>query len=384
MKHLLIDCTFLINELKRKRPPHGIPRVVLASLHNYLDRFQLVYQVRGRIFILPKSISKKIALLMLSWDFKRYSKVLALVIQGIFLSEKIKKNDSYFLLKIDQNGMKYPSYFSSINKMGIKMLVTIHDIFPIIYPEYSEPNYSIQFEHNIKMSLKNAVGMICVSQFTKETLAHYVKSTGLISPPTIAAALAPGFSPDFPQGKRPINEPYFVMISTIVARKNHLLLLHIWRKLADQLGAKAPKLVIIGKRSSECSSTIEMLDRCEQLRKLVIEVQASDQELTNYLLHATALLFPTFAEGYGLPLMEALNIGVPVIASDLPIFREIALDVPEYLDPIDGKGWLEMIKVYAQEQSLPREAQLSRIKKFKMPTWEEHFNKIDLFLEELV
>jgi glycosyltransferase involved in cell wall biosynthesis len=171
------------------------------------------------------------------------------------------------------------------------------------------------------------------------------------------------------------------MISTLVARKNHLLLLHIWRELANKLQDKTPKLVIIGKRSAECSSTLNMLDRCQQIKPYVIETIASDQELQNYLTHATALLFPTFAEGYGLPLIEALNAKVPVIASDLPVFREIAHEIPDYLSPIDGQGWMNLIMDYAEPNSKARNAQLKRLAQFKIVPWDEHFRAVDLFYD---
>ncbi len=380
-KHLLIDSTFLITELKRKRPPHGIPRVILAYLRYYMGDLRLVYRLRGKLFILPQHYSQKIAELLLLWDFKLYPKILLLIIRALFAAEKINDRDHYFLFKLDQNGMKYPNYFNQLNKMGINTLIMIHDLFPITHPEYSDPNYAKQFATNIKLSLKNAAGILCVSQNTKNILTHYVQINNLPSPPSAATNLAPGFQPGFAHSIRPIEGPYFVIISTIVARKNHLLLLHIWRKLVDDLGSKAPKLVIIGKRSSECTNTLALLERCQQLRQQVIELTATDEELQNYLVHAKALLFPTFAEGYGLPLIEALSTNVPVLCSDLAIFREIAQDAPEYLDPIDGRAWMEMILEYAQEKSLLREAQLERLSQFTIPSWEEHFNKVNVFIE---
>jgi glycosyltransferase involved in cell wall biosynthesis len=384
MNHLLIDATFLINELKRKRPPHGIPRVILAYLRHFQDGIQLVYRVRQKIFILPKSHSQRIIQLVLLWRSDLYKNILFLIVKGILSTNNTyNPNDQWFLLKIDQNGMKYSKYFTQLHKTNIKILIMFHDLFPIIYPEYSDPSYAEQFAKNVQLSIKYASGIICVSINTQETVSKYINSNRLISPPTIAASLAPGFLPNASQEGRPFKEKYFVILSTIVARKNHLLLLHIWRKLVDQLGSKAPKLVIIGKRSSECSSTISMLDRCQQLRQHIVEIIATDLELQNYLTHATALLFPTYAEGYGLPLIEALAMNVPVLASDLPIFREIAADIPEFLEPIDGKGWMQMILEYAQEGSLRRAAQLQRIAQFKIPTWEQHFNKINAFIKQL-
>ncbi len=383
-QHLLIDSTFLITELKRKRPPHGIPRVILAYLKHYSGQLKLVYRARGKLFILSPEYSQKISALILLWNPKLYPQILFLLIRALFSTEKIQKDEQYFLFKLEQNGMKYPNYFKQLNIMGIKTIIMIHDLFPITYPEYSNLAYARQFEANIKHSLNNAIGIICVSHNTQDILTQYAQINQLSLPPTQSASLAPGFeAKPIKMNKAHISEPYFVILSTIVARKNHLLLLHIWRKLVDKFGNQAPKLVIIGKRSMECSTTLALLDRCKQLKQHVIELTVTDEELQDYLSNARALLFPTFAEGYGLPLIEALATQVPVLCSDLLVFREIAHNVPEYLDPIDGKAWMEMILEYKQANSPTRAAQIARLSQFKIPTWEEHFHKVDEFINLL-
>jgi glycosyltransferase involved in cell wall biosynthesis len=117
---------------------------------------------------------------------------------------------------------------------------------------------------------------------------------------------------------------------------------------------------------------------------MVTELPAcTDADLATWLHHACALLFPSFAEGYGMPLVEALSRGVPVIASDLPVFREIAGDVPDYLDPLDGKGWMARIEAFADPVSPLRAAQLKRLAGYSAPTWSAHFQVVEQFLERL-
>jgi glycosyltransferase involved in cell wall biosynthesis len=384
MHHPIIDITFLTNELKRKRPPHGLPRVILAYVEHYKDSMHLLYRVRRHVFVLPKPVSKQIGELLLQWDFNSYRSIMFLIMKGILRSKGvINPKELYFLFKLDQNGMKYPSYFKAIKRMGLQLLIVIHDLFPIDFPEYSDARYSIQFRHNIRSSVEHAQGLICVSESTHHSLIRFIQTLNVITPPLVVARLASGLSTQLVATDCPIKGAYFVIISTIVARKNHLLLLQLWRKLVEKMGENAPKLVVIGKRSSECTSTLAMLERCETIKEFIIEKQVSDQELANYLIHARALLFPTFAEGYGLPLIEALSHKVPVIASNLPIFHEIVGDIPDYADPLDGLGWMSLIKDYMKTDSSKRQAQLSRLDSFQMPTWEEHFAKISQLMNVL-
>jgi glycosyltransferase involved in cell wall biosynthesis len=216
-----------------------------------------------------------------------------------------------------------------------------------------------------------------------DELARHAENQGKTMPPAVAALLAPGLSA-IPAEQRPVAEPYFVMLGTIEPRKNHWLLLQIWRRLVERLGEAAPKLVVIGQRGWECENVVDLLERCTALRGFVIEIpRCSDTDLATYLHHAQALLFPSFAEGYGLPLAEALALGTPAIVSNLPAFREVAGHIPDYLDPLDGKSWAAIIEAYAQAGSLARAAQLQRLADFKPPTWAGHFAAVDAFLEQL-
>jgi glycosyltransferase involved in cell wall biosynthesis len=163
-----------------------------------------------------------------------------------------------------------------------------------------------------------------------------------------------------------------------------LLLLHIWSHLVDRLGDGAPQLLIIGQRGWEAQAVFDILDRPDKLRGHVVELNGcSDEELARHLGSAHALLFPSLAEGYGLPLVEAFGMGVPAIASDLPVFREIGGDIPDYLNPIDAPAWEAAILDYAQPESAKRADQLKRMSGFKLPDWSTHFDRVEDWLDTL-
>jgi glycosyltransferase involved in cell wall biosynthesis len=127
-----------------------------------------------------------------------------------------------------------------------------------------------------------------------------------------------------------------------------------------------------------------MLERCPALVGVVREYQdLPDNAVARLLQGARALLFPSFTEGYGLPLAEALALGVPAICSDLPALREVGGEAPEYLDPLDGLGWRRLILGFTDEDSRVREAQLRRIDRWSSPSWEDHFALVDPWLEEI-
>lgn len=84
-----------------------------------------------------------------------------------------------------------------------------------------------------------------------------------------------------------------------------------------------------------------------------------------------------------MPVVEALAAGVPVVASDLAVFREFAADIPDYADPIDPQRWLALISDYTSTDSPLRAAQIDRIRSFRPPTWEQHFRCVNALLTRL-
>jgi glycosyltransferase involved in cell wall biosynthesis len=173
------------------------------------------------------------------------------------------------------------------------------------------------------------------------------------------------------------------VLGTIEPRKNHLLLLNLWTRLAAATPA-APRLLVIGARGWENEQVVDMLERSHRLRGLVEEHNGlSDAQVGAFLHQARALLLPSFAEGFGLPLAEALASGVPAICSDIPVFREVGRDTPDYIDPLDLHAWRDAVLDYCHPDSPRRAAQLQRLAQWRAPRWADHFTAVEQLLDSL-
>ncbi len=95
---------------------------------------------------------------------------------------------------------------------------------------------------------------------------------------------------------------------------------------------------------------------------------------------ARALLFPSFTEGFGYPLVESLQMQVPVICSDLPCFHEIAGDAAIYIDIKNRHEWVERILDISTSNVISN--QLAKTTP-KLPKWDMHFHKIDTILDDI-
>lgn len=84
-----------------------------------------------------------------------------------------------------------------------------------------------------------------------------------------------------------------------------------------------------------------------------------------------------------MPLAEALTQGAPVLRSDIPVFRKVGSDIPDYLDPTGGLAWRDAVLDYSHAESAKRESQVQRLAFWSRPTWEQHFAIVDAALSNL-
>ncbi|MFL6707440.1 MAG: glycosyltransferase family 4 protein [Massilia sp.] len=379
-RKIAIDLTRLLTRSMKGRLPTGVDRVSLAYVRHFCDQACAVVRLGGLGRVMSASHSREVFSTLLSGEAIGRRQMLALLARASLGSRPAGHLRDHFVINTGHSGLDAAGYARRLVAQQARPLLMVHDLIPITHPEYCRKNE--RFRHIARMDtvLATASGVITNSTATLDELARYAASRGRTLPPAIAAPLAPASLPP-PAAQRLLKEPYFVVLSTIEPRKNHSMLLQVWRTLAARMGERVPRLVIIGQRGWESTQTVALLERCESFRGVVIEHGVcGDQELSTYLHHAQALLFPSFAEGYGLPLMESLATGVPVIASDLPAFREIAGDIPDYLDPLDGLGWMRAIENYIAPQSTSRRDQCIRLNGFKAPTWGTHFDKVEEFM----
>jgi glycosyltransferase involved in cell wall biosynthesis len=379
---MLIDITRLLSRFLENRLATGVDRVSLAYVEHFQRSAHAVIRFAGRWVELDDRDSQRVFEALLHPDAKSAWLIRSIVGPAYLFSWPTQRGKLFF--NTGHSGLDCLSYVHELNNRKLRPLFFLHDLIPISHPEYCRAGEADKHHRRLDAMLSHGCGLIVNSRATRDDLLAYAEERELAVPPCVVAHLAPANLPLDNCYGRPLESPYFVVLGTIEPRKNHLMLLHLWRQLIAEFGDSAPRLVVIGQRGWECEQIVDLLDRCQALQGFVIEQSCcTDIELVNWLKHAEALLFPSFVEGYGIPLMEALMLGLPVIASDLSVFHEIAGEIPEYLDPLDGPGWKRMVMAYVNPKDVSRLAQLERIKIFEAPTWKQHFTVVDEFLVEI-
>lgn len=375
---ILLDVSRLIWRQWSGRLPTGIDRVCLAYLEHFGRRTRAIVQFRNFRRILNLSDSARLFDLLLTGSAYFQARLAAILAASAMHSDA--GVDGQIYLNVGHTGLNSPYLGPWLRKHGIRPFFLIHDLIPVTHPQYCRVGEDVRHSERIGHALASARGIIVNSQCTQEDLARFALENGMPMPPCLVAWLGITAPAMLPSISAPPSRPYFVTVGTIEARKNHLLLLEAWADLVERMGQLAPELVIIGQRGWEAQAAIDLLDRPGPLKGHVREMgSCDDAEMHRLVAGARALLMPSFVEGYGLPLIEALQIRTPVIASNLKVFREITGDIPEYRDPADKAGWLQAITEYAGDGA-ERQAQLRRLSKFRAPRWRDHFERVEQFL----
>lgn len=393
-KRVILDVSRLISRA-RHHTPSGVDRVEMAyarGLHARLgDRldFAAVHPIAGYGRLPTRTALGYLDLLERRWDSEGGGATQRSLRETVpllmtLLPKPGRPTPGSVYVQASPHHLTRPALVQRIlAREQARFLCLVHDLIPIEYPEYARPDGAALHQRRIETIAAHADGVIVNSAATGESMRPWIARTGrsvamhvaLLGTQVLPAQSTPVAVPD---------DPYFLCVGTIEPRKNHLLLLNLWRSFAETLPPQEiPRLIIVGRRGWENEQVIDMLERCPALRGHVEERNGcSDQHLDALLRGARALVLPSFAEGYGMPVAEALAVGTPVICSDLPALREAGGTVPDFLDPLDGPAWRACLLDHFTGG--PRHvAQRARIPGYRAPTWEEHIAIVLAAIDDL-
>jgi glycosyltransferase involved in cell wall biosynthesis len=250
-----------------------------------------------------------------------------------------------------------------------RITVMIHDTIPLDFPQYQGTGSTDRFRQLLKRVSSKADLVLCNSAQTESDVLKHALTWGL-TPKTAVAHLGLDVPPlsdaPLPNGIQP---PYMITVGTIEPRKNHQFLIDLWAEMTDP-----PQLLICGKRGWKNAHVFQQLDALAHDSPIKELSDVADDAMFSLMKNASALLCPSFAEGYGLPPIEAAALDVPIICNDLPVYKEVLGHIPVYASVTEGYLWADNIKKLAQEA---RTGQSSQTKgKFEPPTWDAHFNLV--------
>jgi glycosyltransferase involved in cell wall biosynthesis len=274
----------------------------------------------------------------------------------------------------------------------VKLVLTIHDISFNFFPQFIKFSDLFFLRTLIPRSLKMARMIIAVSEFTRQEIEKFYK----ISAEKIAAVYN---GADFERFNKRINtrrmeeirrkyklpEKFVLYIGTLQPRKNIPVAIEAMGTLRDKHKMSGIRMVVAGNRKAhnfdpKIDKTIKNL----QLGSEVVFSGWIDEDDKPALFQlADCFVFPSLYEGFGIPIVDAMAAGTPVVCSDIPVFREIAGDAALFSDPRDSGEYAKMISKAIEDEEIKNnliQKGLTQAKKF---TWRGSAEKI-LRIYELI
>lgn len=263
---------------------------------------------------------------------------------------------------------------------GLRVAVLVHDMIPLDLPQFSRPHAVEEIGALVEAVVRQADLVICNSAATRDDLARHARRHGPVPESIVAHLGTEEVAPDpaaLPKGL-PLDRPYFLALGTLEPRKNHALLLDVWDKFhAEMPEAEVPQLFLVGRRGWRNEDFLARLDGSPHLGRTIHELPGlPDGAVAALMAGARALLMPSLAEGYGLPVAEAAAAGTPVIAAPLPVYLEFVGDYPVYVTQGDLYSWAARIQEQLGTDAAVQGAMRRCVPQVARKTWAGHFQNV--------
>lgn len=256
---------------------------------------------------------------------------------------------------------------------NLQSYVFIYDLIAVRHTEWFAfpPDH---FEKHMRLVFLQANHLICISKAVADDVSNYYREQGIKrKSPLFLHWIHLGFDLEKSKGesiRSRLQEFFFhrrvvVMVGTVQIRKDQGNVIRAFAKLLEETGDQNIGLLIVG-QSGWLNDEFKQLYQKHQGANILWLRDLSDAELQWAYRHAEALLLASLAEGYGLPLVEAAYFGLPILCSDIPIFREVTQGYATFFQPGNVDAIRKALELW-REGKIDKEAS----KRIRLYTWEE-------------
>lgn len=265
----------------------------------------------------------------------------------------------------------------------VQSFVFVHDVAFNIVPEGYSAFERIKQRIALKTSLKRAKAVFVSSNANKRDLLKYYnfreEDIRVVPLAYDKEVFANSISP---KEILKTDSPYFIYVGRIEKKKNIERLLKAF-KLFDEKSEIKYKLVLVGKEGFGYKKIKSLIQSEKHLRDQVIETgYVSDEDLAHLYAKSHGLVFPSLYEGFGIPVLEAMAMGIPVLTSDIPTLREVAGKAAEYVNPKNIEDIAKGIRVLSENKELRKQLIRSGFERIKQFSWQNTAQTINNFMKE--
>ena len=290
----------------------------------------------------------------------------------------VRPGDTFLELGAFWNVRGVGMLLQELKRSGVRVGVFIHDIIPIVAPEYFEAANSSAFIKSVVEAITFADFVLTTSEFNRSCLLERM-GAGLDSKPIQLVALGHELSrvtqiePQISEHLAGILEQEYVLcVGTIEVRKNPTYLLHLWKMIVRSGRAAVPMLVFAGRKGWLVEDFMRQLEASNGLGgRIVVLHGVTDIELDLLYRNCLLTMFPSFVEGWGLPVGESLAHGKICLASAAGGIPETGGSLIDYIDPYNVRDGLEKLLRYLEDPERRQAREREIALHFDPRTWKE-------------
>lgn len=263
-------------------------------------------------------------------------------------------------------------------KVNFTLLHFVHDIVAVKNPALANPGADKIIGGYFRKIFKITDGLIAISDSTKRDIEWFMGAQGIARKPKLYRVklgdnMLPGGKPVSKQPNIKLDEPFILAVSTIEVRKNYSALYYAY-KLAREQGREMPHLVISGRKGWMAEEAWMLLNRDPEVNQKIHMIRADDEELEWLYDNCLFTVFPSFYEGWGLPIAESLAHGKCCVSSNASSMPEVGGNLVAYVSPYDPAAMLEAIlKLCDSEDRLRKEKTIKQ--HYRAQNWEESYRE---------
>lgn len=393
-----LDVTDVLFYLRNHMNVSGIQRVVLSifeaaqkdsSLINKRHRYCAVDQGTGVLREVPKRALDQVARLLRSPRRTREELDRVLDVCGGHRIVEPTSDDVFMIMGAFWVSPSYDDLLVRLRNNQVPIGVYVYDLIPITHRQFVDRGLAASFSRQIIKTLSLCDFATTISQYVAHELndfmLRYLGRTIPIRAITLAQEMPKSIEGRVNRDISALVEQSSIVlcVGTIEIRKNHNYLFNIWRDLLNARGASVPTLVIVGRwgwRVDELKRALEDTDYLDG--RIVILDSVSDADLSYLYQKSLFTIFPSFVEGWGLPIGESLAHGTPCIASRVSSMPEVGGDYVEYIDPFNVTEGRSVIERFLDDP-VALEAWRSRIsREFRPRSWADVARELGAAIDE--
>jgi glycosyltransferase involved in cell wall biosynthesis len=272
--------------------------------------------------------------------------------------------------------LRKAKYLKQIKKENkLEMIMLVHDIMPITLGDeyFQSESLRLETEFFLKESVNFIDGFLVATNYWRDTLQKYLQKPSDPTSNINTQVIKFGFGNEKHQNiiPCPVEGKFIMIVSTIEIRKNHIGLVKAWKILKDKGVIQNEKLVIIGKWGWKIGVLQEFLNTTHNVDGSVVVLNnVTNEQLVSLYTNCLFTVFPSFAEGYGLPIVESFFYGKLCLTSNTTAMPEVGGALAEYMDPYNVYDIAEKIEKYTTDTNLLN-TKNKALKNIKTTSWEE-------------